>query len=64
MLMTNDSVSKRKINYRFDLKVCRLHLKIADSVATFQVTNHFLDNYVPIPSRDILTVSAKTLLLF
>lgn len=35
MPMTNDSVSKRKINYRFDLKVCRLHLKIADTVATF-----------------------------
>lgn len=46
MLMTNDSVSKRKINYRFDLKVCRLHLKIADSVATFYVTNHFLDMFL------------------
>lgn len=35
MFMINDLVSKRKINYRFDLKVCRLYLKIVDIVVIF-----------------------------
>lgn len=35
MFMINDLVSKRKINYRFDLKICRLYLKIVDSVVIF-----------------------------